>query len=234
MASARLTSAILTSAWALIPVKPFAGAKTRLEGLLTRDECAQLAAHMLLDVLRALGATPLISGITLLGNEPQLAALTAGSGARLLPEPAGVDYRQALGDAAAGLAAQGVRHLLVLPADLPTLSAADVTQLLESHRDGISLCPAARDGGTNALLLSPPTVIPFLYGPDSAMLHLEAAHAVGIAARHTELAGFARDIDTPDDVHWLFEQRFACATLAWLKSSGIHDRLRRQEKGTDS
>lgn len=224
----------MTGAWALVPVKPFARAKTRLDGLLTRAECAQLAAQMLLDVLRALGATPLISGISLLGNEPQLAALSAGSGAQLLPEPPGDDYRKALGNAAARLAAQGVRHLLVLPADLPTLSAADVTRLLESHTDGISLCPAARDGGTNALLLSPPTAIPFLYGPDSAKRHLEAARARGIPARHTELAGFARDIDTPDDVHWLLEQRIACATLAWLKSSGIRDRLRRQQKATDS
>ena len=224
----------MAGAWALIPVKPFALAKTRLEGLLSRDECAQLAAHMLLDVLRALAATPLIEGITLLGNEPQLAALTAGSGARLLPEPAGMDYRQALNEAAAALATQGVRQLLVLPADLPTLTGADVRRLVEGHHSGLSLCPAARDGGSNALLLSPPTAIPFLYGPDSAQRHLEAAQARGIAARHIDLAGFARDIDTPDDVYWLLEQRIACATLAWLKSSGIRDRLRRQQKDPDS
>ncbi len=224
----------MAGAWALIPVKPFARAKTRLEGLLNRDECAQLAAHMLLDVLRALAATPLIEGITLLGNEPQLAALTAGSGARLLPEPAGMDYRQALNEAAAALATQGVRQLLVLPADLPTLTGADVRRLVEGHHSGLSLCPAARDGGSNALLLSPPTAIPFLYGPDSAQRHLEAAQARGIAARHIDLAGFARDIDTPDDVYWLLEQRIACATLAWLKSSGIRDRLRRQQKDRDS
>ena len=229
-----MASAIITSAWALVPVKPFARAKTRLDGLLTREECAQLAAQMLLDVLRALSATPLISGITLFGNEPQLATLTAGSGAQLLPEPPGDDYRKSLGDGGAGLAAQGVRHLLVLPADLPTLSAADVTQLLESHTGGLSLCPATRDGGSNALLLSPPTAIPFLFGLDSAKRHLQAAHSMGIATRHIELAGFARDIDTPDDVHWLLEQRIACATLAWLKSSGIRDRLKRQQKATDS
>jgi 2-phospho-L-lactate guanylyltransferase len=224
----------MPSAWALVPVKSFAGAKTRLDGLLTREECAQLAAHMLLDVLRSLCATPLISGITLLGNEPQLAALTAGSGAVLLPEPAGADYQTALGAAAAALAAQGVRHLLVLPADLPTLSPNDITRLLDSHTGGISLCPAARDGGSNALLLSPPTAIPFLYGPDSAKRHLEAACANGIAARRIELTGFARDIDTPDDVRWLLEQRIACATLAWLKSSGIRDRLKREQKARDS
>ena len=126
------------------------------------------------------------------------------------------------------LAAQGVRQLLVLPADLPTLTASDVRRLIEGHHGGLSLCPAARDGGTNALLLSPPTAIPFLYGPDSARRHLEAAQARGIAARHTDLAGFARDIDTPDDVYWLLEQRIACATLAWLSYSGIRDRLSQQ------
>jgi FO synthase len=141
-----------------------------------------------------------------------------------------MDYRQALGEAAAGLAAQGVRQLLVLPADLPTLTASDVRRLIEGHHGGLSLCPAARDGGTNALLLSPPTAIPFLYGPDSANGIWQAARTVGIAARHTELAGFARDIDTPDDVYWLLEQRIACATLAWLSSSGIRDRLRRNRR----
>ncbi|MBM4220902.1 MAG: 2-phospho-L-lactate guanylyltransferase [Gammaproteobacteria bacterium] len=224
----------MAGAWALIPVKPFALAKTRLEGVLSRDECAQLAAHMLQDVLRALCATPLIGGITLLGNEPQLAALTAGSGAQLLPEPEGMDYRLALGEAAATLATEGVRQLLVLPADLPTLTASDLRRLIEGHSGGLSLCPAARDGGSNALLLSPPTAIPFLYGPDSARRHLEAAGARGLAARHIELPGFARDIDTPDDVYWLLEQRIACATLAWLKSSGIRDRLRRTQKDPDS
>lgn len=225
----------MPSAWALVPVKNFARAKTRLATCLTGEERAQLAAQMLLDVLRSLCATPLISGISLFGNEPQLATLTAGSGAQLLPEPTdGGDFRIALGTAAAMLAAQGVRHLLVLPADLPTLTATDITRLLESHEGGISLCPAARDGGTNALLMSPPTAIPFLFGPDSAKRHLDAACASGIATRRIELPGFARDIDTPDDVRWLLEQRIACATLAWLKSSGIRDRLRLQQKASDS
>jgi hypothetical protein len=38
-------------------------------------------------------------------------------------------------------------------------------RLIEGHPGGLSLCPAARDGGSNALLLSPPTAMPFLYGP---------------------------------------------------------------------
>ncbi|MEO8137784.1 MAG: hypothetical protein ABI831_27875, partial [Betaproteobacteria bacterium] len=91
---------------------------------------------------------------------------------------------------------------------------------------GVTICPAAVDGGTNGLLLSPPTVIPFLYGPDSAKRHLAAAGSAGIPARLVEITAFARDVDSPDDVHWLLGQRVACATLAWLKASGISGRLK--------
>ncbi|MEO8445145.1 MAG: 2-phospho-L-lactate guanylyltransferase [Gammaproteobacteria bacterium] len=216
----------MPAAWALVPIKPFATAKSRLDGLLTRAECARLAEEMARDVLRALQAAPDISGIALLSTEPRLAALAETSGARIYAEQAGEDYRVALGRVAADLQTQGVRHLLVVPADLPTLSASDITRLLNGHRSGVTVCPAASDGGTNALLLSPPTVIPFLYGPDSAARHLAAATAAGVPARSVAVAGFARDVDSPEDLRWLLGQRLACATLAWLKASGVTARLK--------
>jgi 2-phospho-L-lactate guanylyltransferase len=218
----------MPAAWALVPVKPFAAAKTRLEGLLTRDECARLAEEMARDVLRALAAAPDITGVAILSTEPRLAALAEAATARCYAEQAGEDYRTALGRVAADLASHGARHLLVVPADLPTLSAGDIQSLLAGHTGGVTVCPAARDGGTNALLMSPPGVIPFLYGPASAQRHLAAAAAAGVAARATQLPAFARDVDSPDDVHWLLGQRIACATLAWLKASGITGRLKNQ------
>jgi 2-phospho-L-lactate guanylyltransferase len=218
----------MAAAWALVPIKPFAVAKTRLESLLTRSECARLAEEMARDVLRALLAAPDISGIAILSNEPRLGALAEAATASVYTEQDGEDYRAALSRIAAGLAAHGARHLLVVPADLPTLSSSDIQLLLAGHPGGVTVCPAARDGGTNALLTSPPGVIPFLYGPDSASRHLAAAAAAGVAARTVPLPAFARDVDTPDDVSWLMGQRIACATLAWLKASGITGRLKNQ------
>ena len=218
----------MPAAWALVPIKRFEVAKTRLEGLLTRRECARLAEEMARDVLRALKAAPDISGIAILSNEPRLGALAEAATARVYTEGDGEDYRVALSRVAAGLADHGARHLLVVPTDLPTLSSSDIQQLLQSHPGGVTVCPAARDGGTNALLMSPPGVIPFLYGPESARRHLDAAAAAGIEARKARLPAFARDVDTPDDVHWLVGQRIACATLAWLKASGITGRLKNQ------
>jgi 2-phospho-L-lactate guanylyltransferase len=121
----------------------------------------------------------------------------------------------------------------VLPGDLPTLAAADVGQLIRGHvqRHGeggssATLCPASRDGGSNALLLSPPTALPFHFGPDSARRHAAAATVAGVPLTVDGGSGFSRDIDTPADVQWLLQQRVACATIAWLRASGIAQRLK--------
>jgi 2-phospho-L-lactate guanylyltransferase len=216
----------MPSAWALVPVKSFATAKSRLEGLLTRAECARLAEEMARDVLMALHAAPDITGIAVLGDEPRLASLVAAVNATLHAELPGEDYRAALRRVARDLQDRGARHLLVVPADLPTLSSGDVQALLQGHKAGISLCPASADGGTNALLLSPPTAIPFLYGPDSAARHRAAAEAAGIPVREVAITGFSRDVDSPEDLRWLLGRKIACATRAWLVAGGVAERLK--------
>jgi 2-phospho-L-lactate guanylyltransferase len=200
--------------------------------VLSPAERAGLAEQMLKDVLRALSAAGAVSGIALYGNEPRLSALPEAANTRLLPEAAGTDYRVGLAGAAAGLAAGGARSLLVVPGDLPLLTAEDVESLLGADAataaaERLSIAPAAQDGGSNGLVLTPPTDVPFLFGPDSARRHEEAAAARGIPVRQVVIPGFARDIDTPEDLRWLLSQRVACATLVWLRTQGIADRLRR-------
>lgn len=215
----------MSNVQALVPVKSFADAKSRLEGPLTRAECARLSEEMVKDVLRALTACQGIGSIAILSDEPRLATLAEAATARLLPERPGAGFVTALAEAAGELAAGGARTLLVIPGDLPTLSATDIQAAIDGHRGGITVCPAL-DGGSNALLLTPPDAIPFLYGPDSAARHLAAAGERGLTATRLELPAFARDIDTPDDVRWLLGQRIASATVAWLRAGGIAERLK--------
>ena len=224
----------MPTAWALVPIKPFPAAKSRLSAALSREECEQLAAAMARDVLRALIAAPEIAGIGILTGEPSLARFPEAAGARLFAESPGGDWCADLGAAARTLAAGGARTLIVLPSDLPTLSAADIKAVLAAHTgtpEGVTVA-AARDGGTNALVLTPPTAIPFRFGPDSAARHLAEASERGIAAQRLDLPAFARDIDTPEDVRWLCQQRIACATIAWLRASGLADRIK-QDPGAE-
>lgn len=224
----------MATAWALVPIKPFPAAKSRLSAALSREECEQLAAGMARDVLRALIAAPEIAGIGILTGEATLARFPEAAGARLFAETPGGDWCADLGTAARTLAANGARTLIVLPSDLPTLSAGDIRALLAAHTatsEGVTVA-AARDGGTNALVVTPPTVIPFRFGPDSAAAHIAEATQRGVVAQRLDLPAFARDIDTPDDVRWLCQQRIACATIAWLRASGLADRLKQAPPAT--
>lgn len=213
---------------ALIPVRDFATAKQRLRGVLDDATCAGLAAAMLDDVMTAVAAAGRIDERFLLGGD-DARRVAARRGWQCLPDPGG-GLSAALHSAAAQLAARGIGTLLVLPGDLPRVDAQCIDALLAGHRGGVTVCAAARDGGTNALLLTPPDAIDFQFGDDSARKHLEAGMAAGLPTRRLTLTGCARDIDTADDLRKLCLLQPAGRTGAFLQASGIAARFTAAER----
>lgn len=212
----------------LVPIRPRPGAKSRLAPFLDAAERAGLAHAMARDVLAALTAAPSIDRVVVLAGGEGAPEAAREFGCRVLHDSPGLDLNANLDRAAATLAADGADTLLVVPADVPCIGAQDVSALLAAHRSGVTIVPAARDGGTNALVTSPPGVIGFAFGPDSARRHLGAARRCGVAwTSIATLDAFARDIDTPEDVRWL------CALAGgaekarrYLDEAGICARLR--------
>ncbi len=83
---------------------------------------------------------------------------------------------------------------LVVHADLPLLSVADVDAVLAEDADVV--IARAFDGGTNGLLLRNGLIEP-AYGVLSAHEHAARARAAGMSCRVIDVPGFARDIDDP-------------------------------------
>jgi 2-phospho-L-lactate/phosphoenolpyruvate guanylyltransferase len=212
--------------WVVLPVKPADSGKSRLATVLSAEERAALMRSMAADVLRALGDCPELTGVAILGNGEPAASLAQATGCLLLADDASGDLCTNLDRAAATLAAEGVNTLLILPADLPGVTSADIGKLLAAHQGGVTIAVAERDGGTNALLLTPPGAIGCLFGPDSAARHIAAARAQGLPCTALHLPAFARDIDTVDDVRWFCSQAGDGATHDYLQRSGICERLR--------
>jgi 2-phospho-L-lactate guanylyltransferase len=192
--------------WALIPVKDFAAAKGRLATVLAPADRSALAEAMLRDVIAALGAARGISGITLVGGA-DARRIAQECDLHWLAETGSRGLNAALTLGADELQQHGVSSALILPDDLPTLTGIDITALLDQHTGGLSVSPAAKDGGTNALVISPPNAIEFQYGRDSARRHLQAGLAAGLSAGKVCLSAFQRDIDQPEDLQWLQTQR---------------------------
>ncbi|HET7313876.1 MAG TPA: hypothetical protein VFJ08_05955, partial [Salinisphaera sp.] len=108
--------------------------------------------------------------------------------------------------AAAAFAAEwSVEHgfdaQLLIPADISELSAQEIATLLAAidHGPAVTIC-AATDGGTNALLTSPPNVIRFDFGFGSSRRHMLSARQRGISCRLLRMPNLSRDIDTPADL----------------------------------
>lgn len=187
---------------AILPVKRFELAKTRLGGALRPDARRTLARAMVADVLDALLGSPVLDGVVVVTNEAPVAALAAGAGARVLRDP------HESGQSAAALVGiaqahdEGYERVLLVPGDCPALDGAAIEALLAAASPPPSVTAVAdRHGeGTNALLLAPPAAIEPGFGPGSLERHRARAAAVGAAWRTVELPGLLLDIDTAEDL----------------------------------
>ncbi len=211
--------------WVLIPVKPLATAKTRLAGVLAPAERRALVLAMLDDVLEVLAEVPQLAGVALVGGDAELARHLAGRALRLLAEPE-PGLNAALRAASAELAAAGAERLLILPADIPGLDRAAVEALLASGGEpAVALVAASADGGTNALLLAPPTLLAPAFGPGSCARYRQAAAALGVAPKLLDLPQVALDIDRPADLLALESLAGAPRTRALLRRLDVRARL---------
>lgn len=201
---------------ALVPLRDPASAKTRLAagapaGLSPADH-AELVIAMLGDVVAALRGTA-VDEVVVAAGGAGAAAAAHDLGVRTIDdEPSGGGLNAALRGAAARLVAGA---LLVVPADLPTLTAPEVSALVE--RSSPVVVAPTRDGGTGGLLRRPPEVIATAYGPRSASAHLALARQAGVQAEVLDRPGFHRDVDTWADLRDLEPGVLGTATRRTLR-----------------
>lgn len=213
--------------WAVIPVKLLPDAKQRLTPLLDVHEREALACAMLRDVLAAVARVPALAGVIVVTGDCNAAALARGAGARVLEDTENAGTSRAVAQAARHLAREGCAGMLAIAADVPEITADDVAAILAAHRaaPAVTLVPAIRDGGTNALACSPPDAITFCFGEDSLKRHADAASARAIGPRIVCAPRVGRDLDTPADVAAFLDRPSPTHTYACLESMSIGRRL---------
>ncbi len=185
---------------AIVPVRGLPAGKTRLAALLTPDQRNRLVRAMLEDVIAALRSTASVDRITIFSRDAAAAREAESLGVDFLHQPPDVrDLNAGLAFAQEQRAAAGA--LLIVPADVPLLSAADVDAVVASGaaRESVVIVPAD-DGGTNGLLLRPPGIVAPSFGTDSAKRHEDAARAAGATCRTVQSQSWALDIDRPEDL----------------------------------
>lgn len=170
----------------LVPLKGLDLAKTRLAGVLSPEERAELMRSLLERVVGAVHEAG-VKRVTLVTRE--------SIDGHEVWDDSGLPWNDALANAAAEVVTAPL--VAVVSADLPLLRAEEVEALLEATPErGIAIARAL-DGGTNAVSMRPPGLVQTHFGESgSAAVHA----ALGVEHTIVDLPGLAFDIDTPEDL----------------------------------
>ena len=188
-------------ATAVVPVKRFAVAKSRLATGVEETRKPDLVAAMVADVLEAIASARLIDRTIVVSQEPRAAELAAAAGADLLGDFDDAGHSAAALAGIAAAEAAGAGCVALLPGDCPLLDPRELDKMLTGVPDRyVAVIPDRHGTGTNALVLAPPNAIEPSFGEGSRARHVAAARAAGVPYGVEELPSLGLDLDTPADI----------------------------------
>ncbi len=188
--------------WAIVPVKPLRRGKSRLSGVLGLEARTALNHYLLSNTLEILASIPEIEYSLVVSRDPEALTIAREYGARTVQEQGSPQLNIALTRATMVAVSHSVQGVLIVPADLPLLTADDIHAVVKRAEDPpvVVITPDRHHKGTNALLLSPPGLIRYEYGPDSFQKHCLQARRAGARLEICERGSVALDIDFPEDL----------------------------------
>lgn len=202
--SARRDAATMSRVIAIIPVGALPDGKSRLGEVLDAEERHDLVLRLARRTIRATLGTPAIAETLVVTPDDEVREVAARLGARPIRQRT-TGLNQGLREARGEALAVGAAAILVLPIDLPTITAAALDELLARLAANapsgpvVALIPDRHRRGTNVLYVRPPDAIDFCFGGDSRAAHVAGAAAAGITALELD-SPLALDLDTPDDL----------------------------------
>ena len=130
-------------------------------------------------------------------RDPLGQRLAARYGARVLVEEENRGHTAASSLGARTLRQERIGGMVQVPADIPLLTPDDVQALLRVHGQApaVTLSPSRDERGTNAVVCSPPDLLPLRFGDDSFSAHLRLA-APSASSRRSCAAPLSRSTST--------------------------------------
>ena len=186
--------------WAIVPVKPLGRAKSRLSAAFSPEQREQLATDLLMRTVGLL--LPVLRGVLVISRDSKALSMVRDLGAQTVQESGTPELNHAILRATQMLRVWNTEAMLIVPADLPLLSPADVEAMTELGRynQSVVIAPDRHEIGTNMLMIRPPGLIPYSFGENSFAEHQRLAKDAGATLHiyHSKRVGI--DIDTPDDI----------------------------------
>lgn len=184
----------------VIPMKCPQFAKQRLATCLPNAERETLAISLFRNTLAFFQTYFPRLQVMVISASSDMLALASAYSAETLLEEGNNGLNGALSQACQWVERAGFSHQLIIPSDIALLDQNEISTLLHTARCYQVVVANAKDGGTNALMTSPPNAIPFHYGENSAAKHSEDAQRLGLSYCQLDLVNLSQDIDQSDDL----------------------------------
>lgn len=189
--------------FAIVPVKSFENAKSRLGTVLDTHERTQLSTFLVKRTICVLKKSSNIDKIILVSPDRRVEKLACKYGTTFLREDSDSGVNLAVKKADHFCIASGAEATLVLPIDLPLMIPEDIDIVCKSALSDdhcINLCPSYKFDGSNVLLRKPCDIIGTSYDANSYPMHVLAGIRKNIKIRVLFLNRLMIDIDTFQDI----------------------------------
>ena len=190
------------SLWVIVPVKPLRRSKSKLTSILTEDERAILNLKLYENTLNAVRGIGIPHNILVVSKDSSVLSIARMYNAKTLQEDGDSGLNLALKKATQVVKAYSAQSVLILPIDLPLITKDDITSVVDvdTSRPVMVIAPDRKMSGTNMLLISPPDLIEYSYGPGSFERHVRQAQSQGAHIEVKKLNTTELDIDSPEDL----------------------------------
>jgi len=191
---------------AIIPVKTFANAKTRLD--LSQKQKEDLCKVMLEEILHVISISPQIEKIIIVTKEEKAIAIGEKFNAIIIIDEKEESVNNAVALADKYLLENNYHASIVFPQDIPYIKTQDIDFMLnyKTHPNFAIIVPSRRFDGTNALVRMPIDLMKTHYDEDSYKIHMNTAkeHTLNVAMVFVKRIMW--DVDNDEDLEFLLEQ----------------------------
>ena len=191
---------------AIIPVKTFSNAKTRLE--ISPQQKEELCKIMLEEVLRIISISPQIEKTVIVTKEEKAIEIGKKFNTITIIDEKEESVNSAVALADKYLLENNFDASIVFPQDIPYIKTQDIDFMLnyKAPPNFAIVVPSRRFDGTNALVRMPTDLMETHYDEDSYKIHMNTAkeHTLNVALIFVKR--IMLDVDNAEDLKFLLEQ----------------------------
>ena len=209
----------------LIPFKSLATAKQRLAAALDQRQRSALAEAMLRDVMTAAANVRGRLDVAVVTGDARAQMMATEFGFIVIQDMRNESETAAIEMATAWSEEHGYDTTVVVPADIPLITAAELHRVLDAApAEGAVFVPAYDGRGSNCIVRRPASIIPLRFGNDSFLPHCEAMRRTGKELVILELPGIGLDVDNPHELDLLLQRAGETHAQRLLRSWGFGQR----------